>query len=56
MNSQKLASKKILKTKWGDIFDKYLAEGCDYAYAAYKADEWERSADKSPERSDRYGN
>ncbi|MGL5922210.1 hypothetical protein [Chroococcidiopsis sp.] len=42
MNNQKPTSKKALKTKWGDIFDKYLAEGYDYAYAAYKADEWEK--------------
>lgn len=44
MNNQKLASKKHRKTKWGDIFDKYLAQGCDYAYAAYKeASFWEGS-------------
>lgn len=27
---------------WGDEFQRHLANGCDHADAAYRADEWER--------------
>jgi hypothetical protein len=32
----------MIHNTWGAIFDKYLAQGCDYADAAYRADQWEK--------------
>lgn len=37
---------------WGAIFDKYLAEGCDYADAAYRADEWEKLNSRRTKQTD----
>lgn len=45
-------SKTRKKTRWGDIFNNYLSQGCDYADAAFRADEWEKLNSRRNKQTD----